>query len=396
MSASGLAGKKSVEGRKSAGAARLQKSNERSHRRAAYQPVRLSAVVAGGVFLSVLTLFASRWVALGGDWLGVFALRDTSPVEEVQLPIVEAAQVVSPPAVLDLSLAQSMDGSSQVWSLATHTQQDGRSLLIGGGKDGQIEIWDRESGQMLQTLPGHNDTVRTLAVAPSGEWLVSGSGDGLKVWQLETGLLMHSIPCGHGPIWSVSISPDGETFVSGDSDGNVSTWRLQDGRLLRNVNIGVPVWSVAVGPEGASFVSGSSDRTIRQWDLATGEMLRTFDGHEDAVRSVAISPDGRTLASGSWDKTIKLWDLASGELKKTLSGHEDRVVALAISPDGKSLASGSVDNTLKLWDLQTQTLTKTLEESISWILAVAFDSLEPTLVSAGKDQRLRVWQQSMR
>lgn len=267
MSASGLAGKKSVEGRKSAGAARLQKSNERSHRRAAYQPVRLSAVVAGGVFLSVLTLFASRWVALGGDWLGVFALRDTSPVEEVQLPIVEAAQVVSPPAVLDLSLAQSMDGSSQVWSLATHTQQDGRSLLIGGGKDGQIEIWDRESGQMLQTLPGHNDTVRTLAVAPSGEWLVSGSGDGLKVWQLETGLLMHSIPCGHGPIWSVSISPDGETFVSGDSDGNVSTWRLQDGRLLRNVNIGVPVWSVAVGPEGASFVSGSSDRTIRQWDL---------------------------------------------------------------------------------------------------------------------------------
>ncbi|MEO1183002.1 MAG: pentapeptide repeat-containing protein, partial [Cyanobacteria bacterium J06636_28] len=97
------------------------------------------------------------------------------------------SQRQEPQPQADLALAQSFYGSSQVWAIATLTQKGGRSLLIAGEDNGQIEIWDRTTGERLHLLTGHTDTVRTLAVSASGHWLISGGGDGLKVWRIKTG-----------------------------------------------------------------------------------------------------------------------------------------------------------------------------------------------------------------
>jgi len=320
-----------------------------------------------------------------------------TPADSVQSAGQSADQnVTRPKPTASLALDKSLNGSSQVWSVATHTQQDGNTLVIGGHADGRIEIWDRQTGQTLNNMLGHDDTVRTLAISASGKWLVSGSGDGLKVWEVETGTLIYSIPPEQSPVWSVAISPDEKTFVSSDYSGNIAAWDLATGeQQYRNtIGAGVPVWSVSIAPDGLSFVSGSGDRMIRQWDLASGKLLKEFSGHTDAVRAVTISPDGQTLASASWDNTIKLWNLASGSLSNTLNGHSNRVVTLAISADGTTLASGSVDSTVKLWDLTAQQLSETLEMNSNWILSVTFDRLEQTLISSGKDQMIRVWQEA--
>ncbi|MEL6351337.1 MAG: pentapeptide repeat-containing protein [Cyanobacteria bacterium J06627_28] len=304
-----------------------------------------------------------------------------------------ATPVGSSPNPPSLSLVKSLRESSQVWAVTTFMRPDGRVLVMGGNSDGDITIWDGPTGEILHRLTDHNDTIRTLAVSPSGQRLVSGSGDGIKVWQPETGELLYSLPAEPGfPIWSVAISPDEQTFVSGDYSGNITVWDLETGEQRYRQQVDVPVWSVAVAPDGDSFVSGSSDRTIRQWSLTTGELIQELTGHKDAVRAVAISPDGETLISGSWDATIKVWDLASGELTDTLDSHSDRVVSLAISPDGQSFASSSVDRTLKIWDLPNRQLAKTLDTSDNWVLTVDFDPAEQTLVSGGKDQTIKIWQ----
>ncbi len=319
----------------------------------------------------------------------------TEPQPVAQSELVEDTQPVT-----QLELTQFLDSAGQVWAVTTHTESDGDARVIGGGKDGLIEIWDRQTGKMVRTLAGHTDTVRSLAIAESGQRLVSGSGDGIKVWQPETGELIYSIPTGQNggptfmrsPVWSVAISPDEKTFVSSDYDGYIAVWDLASGEMRYDIHTDSTVWSVAIAPDGQSFVSGSTDGIVRQWDLQSGQLLQTFTGHRDAVRAVAIAPDGKTLASGSWDGSIKLWDLATGELQTTLNGHDGRVVSIAISPDGNTLASGSTDNTLKLWDLPSGTLTKNLDNNSNWVLAVAFALEEEMLVSGGKDRTIKVWQ----
>lgn len=296
------------------------------------------------------------------------------------------------------ALSKSLTGGSQMWAVATHAAQSGDRIpwVIGGGANGNIEIWNGKTGEPIRTLAGHTDGIRTLAMSASGDWLVSGSSDGLKVWRPETGVLEYSLPKAQASVWSVAIAPDGKTFVSSDNTGRMTAWDLAKGEELYRIETDAPVWSVAIAPDGQSFVGGSGDAAVRQWDLASGRLLKTFDGHDDAVRAVAISPDGRTLVSGSSDKTIKLWSLASGSLQTTFNtengGHNGQIASLAISADGETLASGSNDSTVKLWDLPNRQISDTLNDHSNWITAVAFDPQTSTLVSGGKDQTIKVWQ----
>nr|MDJ0556179.1 WD40 repeat domain-containing protein [Microcoleaceae cyanobacterium MO_207.B10] len=136
---------------------------------------------------------------------------------------------------------------------------------------------------------------------------------------------------------SLAITPDGQTIVTGSSDNTIKVWDMATGNLKATLTgHSDSVRSVAISPDGQTIVSGSWDDTIKVWDLATGNLKATLTGHSSSVRSVAISPDGRTIVSGSWDETIKVWDLATGNLKATLSGHSKSLQSVAISPDGQT------------------------------------------------------------
>ncbi|MEL7511414.1 MAG: pentapeptide repeat-containing protein [Cyanobacteria bacterium J06554_3] len=291
-----------------------------------------------------------------------------------------------------LALAKSLTGASQVWSVATHTSEEGTSWVIGGGDQGQIEIWDGATGDTLRTIDAHTTGIKTLAVSSSGQWLVSGSRDGLKVWNPQTGELIHSLDAAASTIETVAISPDERSFLSSNQDGTITAWDLRTGDARYSIENDAKVWSIAIAPDGKTFVSGRGDRTIQQRDLASGALIQDFSGHGAAVRSVAISPDGTTLASGSTDETIRLWDMATGRLQTTLEGHSDRILSLAISPDGKTLASSSTDETIRLWDLPSRQLTTTLDESADTLVAIAFDPTNQTLVSGGQNQTIQIWQ----
>src|SRR5258708_1994864 len=124
--------------------------------------------------------------------------------------------------------------------------------------------------------------------------------------------LWHSCNPGHhshvyhypDDVRSVAMSPDGQTLVSGGSDTTIKVWNVQTGQLLHTLSehTGV-VLSVAISPDGQALVSGSNDKTIKIWNVRTGQLLRTLSGHLKEVHSVAISPSG-LVASGDKDGTI--------------------------------------------------------------------------------------------
>ena len=57
--------------------------------------------------------------------------------------------------------------------------------LVSGSEDKTIKVWHRESGELRQTLFGHEQTVRTLVIHPNGQTIVSGSDDKtIKFWRI--------------------------------------------------------------------------------------------------------------------------------------------------------------------------------------------------------------------
>src|SRR5438105_2151019 len=92
---------------------------------------------------------------------------------------------------------------------------DGR-VLASGSYDKTIRLWDRQTGQSLQTLEGHTNEIACVAWSPDGRVLASGSYDKtIRLWDARTGQLQRTLE-GHTD-WSHSVtwSPDGRVLASG-------------------------------------------------------------------------------------------------------------------------------------------------------------------------------------
>jgi WD40 repeat protein len=168
---------------------------------------------------------------------------------------------------------------------------------------------DAPSPALQHTLAGHTGWVGSVAVAPDGTWLATGSRDcTVRIWDPATGACTATLTGHTGSVESMAVAPDG-------------TW----------------------------LATGGHDR-VRIWDPATGACTATLTGHTGSVGSMVVAPDGTWLATtGSSDKKVRIWNPATGACTATLTGHTGWVQSMAVAPDGTWLATGDHDR-VRIWD----------------------------------------------
>jgi len=177
------------------------------------------------------------------------------------------------------------------------------------------------------------------------------------------------------PVNSLAFAPDGQTLASGSNDGKVQLWQVSDGTLLHTLEGNTDfIESLAFSPDGEILAVGSWNGTLQLWHAADGVLLRTLAGHTGRITSLAFSPDGQILASGSVDSTLRLWKMTDGSLLHTIEG--SAFYSIVFSPDGWILASGSSNDTVQLWGVKSS-------EAPS---GISLPSITPTLSLAGSSR----------
>ncbi|MFI2476910.1 TIR domain-containing protein [Nocardia xishanensis] len=280
---------------------------------------------------------------------------------------------------------------------------DGHRIVVGSGRiEGTVQIWDLDTHQPvgqpmtgLDTKPGYEDEVWSLAFSPDGQQIVSGDQDGtVRLWDATTTQPIREPITGHeGAVSSVGFSPDGRSLVSGGQDGTVRVWHADP-----DTSIGRPVIKPSERAEIAAF---SADRRyivtrsggiMQVWDTNTGQPIgQRLIGNPEAVKAVASSPDGQQVVTGG-EGSIRLWRTDTGQsIGDAITGHEGPVRAVAFSQDGQRIAAGGNDGTVRLWDPTTRrTIGAPLTGHRNAVKTVTFSSDGHRIMTSDSDD-IRLW-----
>ena len=240
----------------------------------------------------------------------------------------------------------------------------GGRLLVVGGDDGFLAMFDPRRGKLVKPLPGHRGPLGPPSFSADGRLMATlGHGDvgagGRKrvlLWTLKAGQPLGR-PRPYYPTRAaqdVSLSPDGRTLAVTEALG-VDIIDVATRRRRTSLPGSETVESLArFTPDGRSIVGGSYKGWARLWSTETWRpATRVLAGHTGDVIGQSTSPDARTLATGSTDGTIRLFDLRTQRpLGAPLPGLPNRLVAPQFTPDGAYLLAITNAGRAYRWDVR--------------------------------------------
>ncbi|KAJ5569536.1 uncharacterized protein N7459_008966 [Penicillium hispanicum] len=245
----------------------------------------------------------------------------------------------------------------------------------------KIHVYDT-NGDNAKTLQGH--VMGVWAMVPWDDILVSGGCDReVRVWNMATGAGIHLLR-GHTSTVRCLKMSDRNTAISGSRDTTLRIWDLATG-TCRNVLVGHQASVRCLAIHGDLVVSGSYDTTARIWSISQGRCLRTLSGHFSQIYAIAF--DGRRIATGSLDTSVRIWDPHSGQCHAILQGHTSLVGQLQMS--GDTLVTGGSDGSVRVWSLTKMAPIHRLAAHDNSVTSLQFDNTR--IVSGGSDGRVKVW-----
>jgi WD40 repeat protein len=247
------------------------------------------------------------------------------------------------------------DGAVQIWDLS---QKRKAHSFIGGGlqwgygsgqilcfsSDSQklaiadyqtIYILDVTSGNLLDTFPGHGNSIVTAAFNQPGNILLAATSRQIFVRDLTSRELIYP---------SIELKEDLQSVFFDATDNRFITISVLD--------------TYREGGGGFDYTSH-----LRFWDLATGALKDEYEMSRSDIYDVAVNlTQGKIILGG--DKRIEIWDMSARKIVKTILADYDRVDTLALSPDGSQLISiiGRWTGVAQLWDLSTYKAVKNFDQ----------------------------------
>lgn len=244
-------------------------------------------------------------------------------------------------------------GQNSINTIAINSS--GEWLAFGSSKLGQLLVYEWQSESYILRQQGHFDSINCICYSPDGSRIVTGSDDGkIKVWDNKSGFCLMTFDEHQSSITGLQYSKKGHVLFSSSLDGTIRAWDLLRYRNFRTFTATERIQfnCLAVDASGEIIVGGSQDKfDIFVWSVQTGQLLDSLSGHEGPISCLSFGTESSVLASVSWDKTIRIWDIFSRTQTVEPIEVTSDVLSLCVRPDSKQVAISSLDGYITIFDI---------------------------------------------
>lgn len=253
--------------------------------------------------------------------------------------------------------------------------------IFAGSWDKYIHTVKLGRNEPAKLLSGHTDFVKCLlATSLNGKpILISGGADSsIIVWDVGSGKQVHKLKSPSKSIQDLAIDPKSLPERSSEPGGSLTLFVASNGREIRRYHVSLEaahelpesvddpilahetsIYKVCFDSEGDLWTT-SADKSAKHLVRSRGWEADTTFQHPDFVRDIVVAEDHGVVVTACRDEEVRVFDLASSKLVCTYGGHFEEVTGLVRS--GSRIISASIDGTVRRWGLRKQDMETYREE----------------------------------
>ncbi|PWA42460.1 G-protein beta WD-40 repeat-containing protein [Artemisia annua] len=138
------------------------------------------------------------------------------------------------------------------------------NLLVSGGTEKAIRVWDSRTGSKMMKLRGHTDNIRALLLDPTGRFCLSGSSDSMiRLWDLGQQRCVHSYAVHTDSVWALASTPTFSHVYSGGRDLSLYLTDLATRESILLCTEEHPIQKLAV--HGDDIWVATTDSSVHRW-----------------------------------------------------------------------------------------------------------------------------------
>jgi periodic tryptophan protein 2 len=237
------------------------------------------------------------------------------------------------------------------------------NVLFTASLDGSIRAWDLIRFRNFRTFTAPSRlSFSSLSVDPSGEVVAAGSLDSfdIHIWSVQTGQLLDQLAGHEGPVSSLAFAPSGDALVSGSWDRTARIWSIfSRTQTSEPLQLQADILDVAVRPDSLQVAVSTLDGQLTFWSMSEAEQVAGLDGRRDVSGGRKLS-DRRTAANVSGTKSFN---------------------TITYSTDGSCLLAGGNSKYICLYSVTTMVLLKKFTVSVNLSLSGTQEFLNSKLLT---------------
>lgn len=163
------------------------------------------------------------------------------------------------------------------------------NLLLTGGKDSKIGIWELPSFKQSYILRGHQNEITALGITFDGTKLISADTDyKIRVWNIAEKTTLAILTEHQNNVYHI-LTNKSSMLITGDESGVINIWDLNDYLVESTFNVSAAVTGLYLSVCERELIASDANGKFYFWEVTTRQLITTISlGHP--VDSFCVDP----------------------------------------------------------------------------------------------------------